>query len=214
MSGWRFGRIVLDRHHLWIALGPSRKNLDFTMYWPRCHWGWYGGPEWYHQWRRRRLEKKKRLICGATFALGVALASMAQARQADPIPYADQPLTGDILEVVPGGGVTVEADAPKFKNRDFAEGWCDGYKFAVQLVGRNRDHFMKMLAKPEVPFETHDEALKRIYASREPSNASSLVDNLVMLLRDGVDLYVVLDLGGPFGIVTLKTEDGQLVECK
>ncbi len=150
----------------------------------------------------------KHLICA--FAIGMALSSAGQAQ-----------LSGDI-EIVPGGGSSTETYAPKFKDRSFAEGWCEGYKLAVQLVGRNRDHFMKMLAKPEAPFETHVEAMKRIYANasprefpREEADVSSLVGRLVMNLRDGVDLYVVLpDLGGPMGSVTLKTEDGQTVECK
>ncbi len=75
------------------------------------------------------------------FALGVALASVAQAESGI---VRDQPLTGDIeIEIIPGGGAsgTLFSLAPKFKNRDFAEGWCAGLKCALAAADHpSEDH--------------------------------------------------------------------------
>ena len=70
------------------------------------------------------------IIRVATFALGMALASVAQA--GGTATTGKIPLTnGGEIEIVPGGGPAPEAYAPKFKTRDFAEGWCEGLKFAT-----------------------------------------------------------------------------------
>lgn len=71
------------------------------------------------------------------------------------------------------------------KSPDYQEGYAAGYMAAVEAVEKNRDHFMQLLGGPQ---ETHEEALKRIYSTEW--NGSH--HNVETVMRDGVDLYVVL----------------------
>ncbi len=58
-TDYRFGRVWLDRDHISIAVGPARSHLDFELYFPTFSWGWYGGPDWYHRWRWRGIERRR-----------------------------------------------------------------------------------------------------------------------------------------------------------
>ncbi len=58
-TGYRFGKIWLTRDYISAAIGPQRSHLEFSLYFPRFDWGWYGGPDWYHRWRWRKIERSK-----------------------------------------------------------------------------------------------------------------------------------------------------------
>lgn len=49
------------------------------------------------------------------------------------------------------------------RSPEYQEGYAAGYAEAVRAVERNRDHFMRLV--PGFKFETHDEAMRRIYSS-------------------------------------------------
>ena len=69
------------------------------------------------------------------------------------------------------------------KSADYWNGWYAGYVRAQKVSMENRDHFRRLL-EGIVPFETHDEAIARIYDKARPATDYPTVD--------GVDLYVVL----------------------
>ncbi len=152
------------------------------------------------------------LIRAATFVLGMALASIAQGGEsgtdgviggmvlpipngavgptyAQPAPIPQHPLTGDI-EIVPGGGDASEVTgAPKFKNRDFAEGWCEGYKFAVRQSRRDHDDLVAMARRFSLTTE---------------------IDKLIQTLLDQAALTEI----SKSWLLAITTEDHQTVECK
>ncbi len=152
-------------------------------------------------------------IRAATFALGITLASMGRAQESIPIfpaaatsteliycpacvshvgewfaiaAQAAEPLTGDV-EIVPGSGPTAEVVyAPKFKNREHAEGWCQGYNFAAKESQRVHDDLASLAKRFSI---------------------GSDVDKLIQTLLDQAKLQ-------PLAKITLSTEDHQTVECK
>lgn len=104
-------------------------------------------------------------------------------------------------------GAQAMADEPK--SDDWARGWCAGYKTAQQAVMRNRDHFRRLIGLPE---ETHEQAMKRIYAApKSPSKEGGIVQSVVGTMADSVDLYVVLPPLSSEWFITL--EDGSTIKC-
>lgn len=76
---------------------------------------------------------------------------------------------------------------------DYQQGYQDGWRAATEAVMRNRDHFRRLL---ELPAETYDEAIKRIYASpRRDVQGKTNVERTLDAVADAVDLYIVLPPG-------------------
>lgn len=121
-----------------------------------------------------------RRLCIYIFALSVSLTSTGQGFT---------PKTEDcqMVEIVPGAGAAPELPYwPKFKNRDFAEGWCEGYNKAAVLSSQLIHDDLVVLAKAH--------------------NISPEVDKLILTFLDEAALRSLR--------LSLKTEDDQTVECK
>jgi hypothetical protein len=96
--------------------------------------------------------------------------------------------------------------APTFATKAEGRAWCRGIKFANDAVHQNRDHFMRLMNMDGMfKFETSEEALKRIYASKK--HEGDPIEGIIGSLRDGVDLYVVppRDLN-----YTIQTREGSV----
>ncbi len=57
--GYRFGKVDWRHGYIFVAIGPQRSHLEFILTLPSFSWGWYGGPDWYHRWRWRQLDRRK-----------------------------------------------------------------------------------------------------------------------------------------------------------
>lgn len=97
----------------------------------------------------------------------------------------------DITSIAVAGIITLSGMLAD-KSAEYRDGFCAGYQMAVEQSQQNRDHFMRM--DSDFPFETQDEAIKRIYDKPwdEQHKAGTIVHQIVSVERDAVDLYVVL----------------------
>lgn len=81
---------------------------------------------------------------------------------------------------------------PHDSSPDYKQGWCEGWIAAQKSVMQNRDYYRHRL-EHDVPFETHEEAIKRIYATlHKKPDGDSIVSQVVSVVADGIDLYVIL----------------------
>lgn len=95
-------------------------------------------------------------------------------------------------------------------SKKYAEGVCDGYKAAQIASMRNRDYYRQILQLPE---ESHDDVIKRIYANPKAKPSGDFVDQTKQLVVDGMDLYVVLPALSE-RTPSLILPEGQVVNCR
>jgi hypothetical protein len=74
------------------------------------------------------------------------------------------------------------------KSDDYKAGFQDAMRLAVEMVMRNRDHNRRLSGHP---FESHDDAMKRIYSTGFRRGQNQVTET-AMMMEDAIDLYVVL----------------------
>lgn len=68
---------------------------------------------------------------------------------------------------------------------EYNRGLQDGFRRGAIASRQNRDHFRELISGI-IPFETHEDAIKRIYANPDADKSA------IQSMADGVDLYVMV----------------------